>query len=463
MGSTVVGYLRWLGGACCLFLVGFGAVSARWLPWLLIGAISLAWVALLHPRLAVLVVGFSATAFPKAGIKFASFPFPIAIFSLFLAALILRLKFASGVSIHARQAVPLVWIVYSSLVVLKAGMYLDDGIAEIAEFLAWSILPLALLALSESSGSIARQFRYSLGLGFSLAVAYGLLQAAASVEAVAVPGLTYAWGDDLLSKNNLISDEFSKIPATYQSGNVFGVVSACFLTFALQAIMERRSTFFDYWVASAALIGVALSGSRTAILAAGMGCAFLIARRGSLLRKVLTTAGAAALALSVLGARPELGQRYSLEQALQTGGTGRTGGWSSVIRDLTPLQWAIGTSDRAIAVEGWANLISQIGVIGAMLICLLVSLRVRGRKSGATAMLVCLAAATVVDSSFALFPTWFLPALLVSSADGQSASPSDGVQPKRRRTARPVGDASPTGRFARSDSKSDVAMSSRRS
>jgi hypothetical protein len=405
-GAAVVG----------MVVTGYGVVRA---PILTIAAFALigfgTW-AVFKPFDAACTLAFLTAAFPKAGVKVGGFPFPIFLFGLLVAVVLLRTVFRSE---RRKEGTVVVLVMLSAWLAWRISIYYQFGVAQIAAFVAWSVMPIAVLALVGSLKDVPVRFRRSIEWGFLLSVVYAAIQFATSVDAVSVPGLTYALGDDLTQKNNVIyattGADFSKIPSTYQNGNIYGLVAAVLLVMALRRLLERRGTRLDAALVVGGAFAIAVSGSRMAIVAGAVALAVLMLGRGGLGRKVgalVALAGVAALAVTL---QPGLLERYSVTSLVESGGAGRSVLWRSVMERLTTTQWLIGTNDQS-PIEGWPGLVTQLGLIGIVLLALGYWVLAANRREWWPVAVV-LVVGAFFDSAYLLFPTWFLPAALLTVPD----------------------------------------------
>jgi len=370
--------------------------------------------AVFRPLSAACAIAFLASAFPKAGVKVAGFPFPIFLFGLLVA-----VALVAGYAHRVRLPVLTQVVVgaYLTVVVVRALVIAESGAAGVFAFVAWAILPMVVLFLMIPVSSDVVRFRRAFEYGFVFSVVYALAQLAFGIERIAVPGLTHAFGDDIANKHNVIfSDsgaDFSKIPSTYQNGNIYGLVAAFFFAAALKRIVARQASRLDWTVAIGAILAIAVSGSRTAIIAAGVAALVIFLQRGSVGRKlaiVVAVVGALALVVAI---QPGLVERYSIDSITESGGAGRASQWAARLAPLSPSEILFGTSERILA-EGWVGFILQIGLVGIVFLVLAAIALLRVKRDWIVPFLV-LAIGALVDSSYQLFPTWFIPAAMTSA------------------------------------------------
>lgn len=403
-------------------MVGVGAVAlalglaAAWSPLaaLCVIAVGLFVLAVCRaPYRTALVLGFLTAAFPKAGVKVAGFPFPVFLFGLTLA--VLLLVRSSPARRHTRATtyalvLLLAWVA-SRVVVLQG----QAAVGNLFAYAAWAAIPAALLYLATQVELPDLRWRLWIERGFMLACVFGLVQQAFGVEQTAVPGLTIAYGDSYASKFNVIygsSGDFTKIMSTYQNGNIFSVTAAVFVTLAVMRITRRAATRHDYLLLVLASTAMILAGSRTGLVALAVGLALIGLRGGSKTRKVGIVGLVAVGYFAVVEFLPALAERYSVDGAVRSGAAGRTDIWARALDSMSLGDWLLGTPVFR-ADEGGAGLFQQHGIVGLALIVIVVVGATGVRREWRLPFAV-LAVAALIDTSYALFPTWFIPAALAA-------------------------------------------------
>lgn len=373
--------------------------------------------AIFKPLEAACVLAFLTAAFPKAGIKVDGFPFPVFLFGLIIAVVLAAAALGWGRRDIIMDLLLMAYLVWVLCRVVAVG--LPAGFSAAFQFLAWAAIPVVILVITTHLKRDGTVIRKSLERGFLLACVYALVQFVGGVEETAIPGLSYALGDDITQKNNVIYSssvaDFSKIPSTYQNGNIFGLAATVFFSAALLRIAKRQSSRQDVVVLLGALAAIALSGSRTAILAAVIVTLVVFLRGGSLSRKLGITAVAVGVVMTVITVQPGFIERYSLDNILESGGAGRSEVWSAILSQLTPMEYFFGMAKWRTPAEGVVGMMMQLGIFG-MLLLIAVIARSVVRRSGLWVVVLTLGIGAVVDSSYMLFPTWFIPAMLAASA-----------------------------------------------
>jgi hypothetical protein len=386
----------------------------------------------LRPATAALVLAFLTALFPKAGIKAGGFPFPIFLFGLLIAVGITALGRK-----RTRHAFSTTWvfIAFLGLMAIRALMIvLTDSLSDTVAFLAWSTVPITMLYVGTQQDGDDPNFRRAIELGFIVAVGYALIQLFFGVERVAIQGLTYAYGDDLSQKHNLIysrsGEDFSKIPSTYQNGNIFGLVAAVFFALALARIARHRESRLDYLLLVGAVLAIGLSGSRTAVLAALAAFFLTYLSQGAIGRKIAISMVIIAGIWVVLTFQPGLLERYSVESATAGGGSGRLAAWGNDLRTMTPFDFLFGTGSFR-RTEGWLGVVQQIGFIGIGALVFL-AWRMALRRPYLDLPLLVLFVGAIIDSSYQFFPTWFLLAALAFTDPASALAPSLRVRMRPR-------------------------------
>lgn len=377
-----------------------------------------------RPQQAAYVLAFLTAAFPKAGFKLGDFPLPIFLFGLIVAVLLLGMRRKLAPVGTVATVLTLALIVF--VIARTLSLYTTSGFGGAAAFAAWTAGPIILLYLAVRQPEPDIRFRKSIEWGFLLSVGFSIVQLFGGVERTAVAGLTYAYGDDLTQKHNIIYNDsgvadYSKIPSTYQNGNIYGLVAAGIFAMALSRIVRRSGSRLDYALVLGSSLAIALSGSRTAIIAAVLVVLIIVLRGGHLGVKVGIIVLLVSVAAVVIALQPGLVDRYSVKDVIDSGGSGRSAMWAYGLA-VHPLSdfWVGARVDPGI--EGWLGMLLRVGWVGVFLIIAVVAVLCRGRKQLALPLVV-LTVGAIIDSSYLLFPTWFIFAALAAGVPVERETP----------------------------------------
>lgn len=388
-----------------------------------------AWAAR-QPHRAAVTLAFLTALFPKAGVKIGDFPLPVFLFGLVVAVLLAVVT--KPTKPHSPWAVVLLilWLAFvAARAIVLAGVSLPGALA----FAAWTAGPIVVLFIATASNDPQRRFVRAIEVGFVCSVGYGIVQLIGGVQSTAVPGLTYAFGDDLTEKNNVIYSEtgadYSKIPSTYQNGNIYGLVAAGMFALALHRVVRHRGGRFDFVLLAASCAAIALSGSRTAIVAAVIVAVVVFLSSGRIGRKLAIVVVVVAVAVAAVALQPGLLDRYSVDDVLDSGGAGRTEMWRLALAATPGEDYWIGAPIDP-GLEGWLGFVLRIGFVGTVLLVAVVAVLVRDRREMWLPILV-LVVGAILDSSYLLFPTWFLFAAL--SARSSEPPPLAQIAPQAER------------------------------
>ncbi|GIG22667.1 hypothetical protein Cch01nite_33910 [Cellulomonas chitinilytica] len=379
-----------------------------------------------RPYETALALAFLTVAFPKAGIKVGDFPVPVLLFGSVLALGLLALTAER----RTRRRPTTVLLVFCALMWVLVRVARTFGTTELGDklaYVAWSTIPLVMLLVATSIELRDRRLATWMERGFLLAAGFAVVQFFWGIERTAVPGLTIAWGDSYREKHNVISGgetDYSKIMSTYQNGNIFGATAVVFLLVAVTRIARGRAGTHDRVLAAAAALAIVLSGSRAAVLAAVVGLALLALARGSTLRKVRIFALVAGAAVAGLVLQPALTDRYAVSGLVRSGGAGRVATWSAAMESMSPADWLVGAR-TPYGADGAIGLVTAHGLVGIALLFSAAWVLVVGRPQWRV-VFAALAALAAVDSTYAYFPTWFIPALAAALPIVAAAGPPEG-------------------------------------
>ena len=384
----------------------------------LTAVVAIAVGALVSPGGFVGMVALLSTAFPKAGYVLGGFPLPVMMGFLLLAALLLRWRTTPGGGrrLGARLAVvALAWLGYRLIILRLDGGSIGDALA----LAGWYGLPILLLLVGPSVGSLrgAEGARWATRLegGMLVACGFSLVQQILGIEQTAVPGLTRAVGVDYSAKPLLFAGG-SKIPSTYQNGNVLGVITGFFFLVAAERVLGGRGRLRDGVMMAATAVATVLSGSRTVVIGLAIGMAVLVLRSGLNHRTIAVFALGAAVLAGVLQLSPALADRLIGTNASDPALALRTAGWQNVLGTTAVGElltggpvWAQHRTDPGQA-EGLVGAIQQVGVIGMGLMIGVVFAATRAPELRRwRLLLIPVAVSLLVDSAYLVFPTLFIP------------------------------------------------------
>ena len=416
------------GGLVAIASLGAGASVGALEPSAtvaLLASLTLGWLLHVAPRGLVVLLVFSVAAIPKAGIRTESLPVPFMLPALCLAIAIAVRQGHRAKPTHAAWflGVTLVaWVTARVAIIYCGGGAVGNVVAPIF-WCAATAVTLLLASCVQLPAKLEARWARACEYGYAMAAVFGLVQLFAGIDRTVVPGITLALGDSYLSKNNGILDQgpegFSKIPSTYQSGNVWGIVSAFFVIIVASRVLNGRRVKGDLILLPLAGVSVLLSGSRTAVVAGvtvGLALAF---RRGRLGRRAVVTIGTMGAFFLAVWAQPGLLLRLSIGSAVGSNAGGRTTMWPEVLSRMSvgdvlfgSLRFGYGTSSNEQA-EGWLGVVQQVGVIGVVLFVAVVVLATSGRLREWRLPFLVLGIAMILDSTYFVFPTLLLPAARV--------------------------------------------------
>jgi len=218
---------------------------------------------------------FITMAFPKAGALVSGVPITV---SMILLVLVLMRYFPySFIAMNKIRGVLPVYSAFCVLVVLVIILNLDGGEAsKIPEAFVIMASPLAIgLGYKAKPHNAIKIIKVSL----LIVGLYAVAQFNLGVVATTVEGLNVSMGDSLTNKpiGYGLSDDYeaSKMPTTYQNGNAAGL----FYLLAIPVLISNktygiRQNIYKYTCISIGIIGLLLSGSRSALFPCIMGIPF---------------------------------------------------------------------------------------------------------------------------------------------------------------------------------------------
>jgi hypothetical protein len=231
-----------------------------------------------------------------------------------------------------------------------------------------------------------------------------------------VDGLTIAYGDSYSRKNLALvfadNSQSTKIPSTFQGGNIWGQSFALVLVWVIHFKIWRQVNSKVLRVLSvfSPAVGVYLSFSRTALIAAFFGIllSFLanLNVRRFFLMPVIT------LSFIIFFLITQTSNRYTFESL--TNSAGRSNQWQNGFQSLSIFDWLLGSPQRfdgvSVQMEGLLGLLAQVGLVGfAFLVWLWIKIfPLKFNVIGLT-LLFCV----FVDSTYVSPPLLEIPILLL--------------------------------------------------
>ena len=248
------------------------------------------------------------------------------------------------------------------------------------------------------------------------ATLFGVGQFLWGLNFLKVMGLTIAWGDSYQRKNlNIFSANTAigtKIPSTFQGGNIWGQCSALIL---IWVVVFRAWRIFDSRLLQVAsvvspTVAVFLSFSRTAVVAVVVSLALYFLRDQRRALGVIALIGVVVLVI-IFTSNLSL-DRYSFDSF--TNSAGRSSQWSAGLANFSFIDWLVGRSsiatDSSFHMEGILGLFGQVGILGFLLILFLwMNLFKEKFVWLGLAMLICL----ILDSTYLTPPLLLIPSFLI--------------------------------------------------
>jgi hypothetical protein len=397
-------------------VIGLIAAAAPLVAAGVVGAIAVLAAAVASPVSVILASALLTTAIPKAGFLVNGLPLPLMMFVLLMAAVMLRGYSAPEETRGRRLALAALAWLGIRLVVTR----LDGGsAADVLALAGWYGLPLLLLLVGPGLGAVGddlgRRWVRRLETGMLIACGFSVVQQLAGIVATTVPGVTRAVGADYSAKP-LVFEGGTKIPSTYQNGNVLGVITAFFFLVAADRVLAGRGSRRDGLIMAGTAVATVLSGSRTVVIGLAVGVIALLLRSGLNRRTIAVCVLVAAALVGVLQWSPALSDRLlgtrTSDPALEV----RTVVWGDILR-TTPVAellvggpvWAQDRPEPGLA-EGALGAIQQVGILGMALFAavIMAATNAPGLRRWRL-LLIPVAVSFAVDSAYLVFPTLFIP------------------------------------------------------
>lgn len=408
-------------------------------PYVTAGVVAVAAIATMavaSPMAFILLVATLSAAIPKAGFLLGEIPVPLMVPLLLISAVMLR-PHAGATSTGRRggrlAALALVWLGYRLVSLHLAG----GSPTELLALTGWFGLPIVLFLAGPPLGSLqgptGDRWTRRLETGVLAACAFSVVQYFWGIERTAIPGFTRAVGADY-SLKPLLFQGGSKMPSTYQNGNLLGVITALFFLVSADRLLRGQASRRDHLIMAATAIATLLSGSRTGVIGLVVGLAFLVLRSGISHRTVLICGLGAAAFVGALQLSSPMARRITGTTASDPALAARTAGWSEVLQTTPVAELATGglrsahTEGRAGVAEGVIGAVQQVGIIGiALFLSVFFTATAAPEMRRWRLILLPLGVSIAVDSAYLVFPTLFLPiARMFSSIDPSRSPPAPG-------------------------------------
>jgi hypothetical protein len=356
----------------------------------------------------------STLLFPKAGINTNGVPLTVNLSIVLIVIVVSIFRFFQQISFITLIVISLL-IPWFFLVSVRSNSLVESRTLKFGAVYWFVIVPLFWIAI-EILLRNNRKVPLKIVLYCSFAATFfGLGQYLYGLKFLKVPGLTLAWGDIYERKNlTLFNSGISigtKIPSTFQGGNIWGQCSALILVwiivFQVWKVYENR--LMKMAVVLAPIIAILLSFSRTAVVAALITILFYIISNSKInLRRVI---GSVFCILVLLISQPINFDRFSLNSL--TDSAGRTTQWQIGFENYSLLDWLIGrstvTPGAAYHMEGLLGLFGQVGIFGFLLLSFIWIQYFGGQfKWLGLCIFICL----FLDSTYVSPPLLLIPAVL---------------------------------------------------
>jgi hypothetical protein len=362
--------------------------------------------------LASLVI--STLLFPKAGINYSGVPITLNIFCVIIIIIIYIFRFFQQIQVISFVAISLI-IPWFLLVSVRSNSLIESRTLKFGSIYWFLIAPLFWITV-ENLLRNNRTVPIKLILHCNiLATLYGLGQYVFGLRFFSVPGLTIAWGDTYARKNLNLFDATnvvgSKIPSTFQGGNIWGQCSAVILVwivvFRVWDIYVNR--LMKIITIAMPCIGVLLSFSRTALIASFMSLILILLKNHELRLRFLVGVVIVSTILTI-SAPPNL-ERFSLSSF--TNSAGRTNQWKQGVENFSISDWLFGRSnilpESTFHMEGLLGLFGQVGVVGFLI---LATLAIRLFSGELKWLGFCIFICLFLDSTYITPPLLLVPAVL---------------------------------------------------
>ncbi len=360
------------------------------------------------------ILTISTLLFPKAGFNYGGVPITFNIFCVLLIIIIYIFRFFQQIQVVSFVAISLL-VPWFFLISVRSNSLIESRTLKFGSIYWFLIVPLFWIAvenLSKNNRSVPIKLILNCNV---LATLYGLGQYLFGLRFLSVPGLTLAWGDSYERKNLSLFDTTnvvgSKIPSTFQGGNIWGQCSAIILVWVI--VFRLWDVYVNKLMKISTVImpsiGVGLSFSRTALFAAAATVFIFLIRNHDLRWRFIV--GVFVTYTSLMIVSPANLDRFSFSSF--TNSAGRTNQWQQGFENFSIPDWLFGRSNilpgSTINMEGLLGLFGQVGVVGFLI---LATLAIRLFSGELKWLGFCIFICLFLDSTYITPPLLLVPGVL---------------------------------------------------
>lgn len=207
---------------------------------------------------------FITMTFPKAGIQIAGLPLTLNL--LLTAYVVLRHPNQTLLMIQRHKNFAILYVVLLFFGIITILTDIAQGARPY--FLAQILIVLISPAVGISASRISSdRFIKIVIIAMIITNAYGIAQYFIGISQLAIPGISYTYGQDFLNKAigwNADTNTAEKIVSTYQTGNSFGIFSVLSISYLLSHRLRPSSWKYARYIALIlGFVGFLLCGSRS--------------------------------------------------------------------------------------------------------------------------------------------------------------------------------------------------------
>lgn len=357
----------------------------------------------------------SIISFPKSGIVFSGIPVTVNLVFFSLIALIIF--FEKKILTKSHYGLFLIFLICWSFLVINRSELLLNSIGAKFGIAYWFVLiPLMWIVLAEQFRNDHFATIKFLIIALTFTSLFGFQQFLFGLDSMKVDGLTIAYGDSYSRKNLALvfadNSQSTKIPSTFQGGNIWGQCFALVLVWVIHFKIWRQvnSKVLKVLSVFSPAVGVYLSFSRTALIAAFFG--ILLSFLANLKVRRFFLVPVITLSFIFFFLITQTSNRYTFESL--TNSAGRSNQWQNGFQSLSFFDWLLGSPQRfdgvSVQMEGLLGLLAQVGLVGfAFLVWLWIKIfPLKFNVIGLT-LLFCV----FVDSTYVSPPLLEIPILLL--------------------------------------------------